>query len=228
MLAWMKSQAIEGTRALPLILFGAILLFFGFVAKSTYVVMAIGFVLVLAIDSVRKSSWWRAPLMVALLVISSKAAGALPASYMEARLEVEFPDNQPKSMWIAMGLNTGDVFGESMPGWWSGFALESQVRNEGDVAAQAEEAKGAIGQAVTRFASDPAYAAWFFSKKLGTEWLDPTFQSLYIASIGIMTPEGAAGTNAPDGRYDASRRGKERAPTHCHRGICRTRAVAQR
>ncbi len=61
MLAWMKSQAIEGTRALPLILFGAILLFFGFVAKSTYVVMAIGFVLVLAIDSVRKSSWWRAP-----------------------------------------------------------------------------------------------------------------------------------------------------------------------
>lgn len=203
MLAWMKSQAIEGTRALPLILFGAILLFFGFVAKSTYVVMAIGFVLVLAIDSVRKSSWWRAPLMVALLVISSKAAGALPASYMEARLGVEFPDNQPKSMWIAMGLNTGDVFGESMPGWWSGFALESQIRNEGDVAAQAEEAKGAIGQAATRFASDPAYAAWFFSKKLGTEWLDPTFQSLYIASIGIMTPEGAAGTNAPDGRYDA-------------------------
>ncbi len=83
-----------------------------------------------------------------------------------------------------------------MPGWWSGFALESQIRNEGDVAAQAEEAKDAIDQAVTRFASDPAYAAWFFSKKLGTEWLDPTFQSLYIASIGIMTPEGAAGTNA--------------------------------
>ena len=203
MLAWMKSQTLEGVHALPRILLGAVLLFCGFVAKSTYVVIAIGFVVVLAIDSIRKSSWWRAPLMVALLVISSKAAGALPASYMEARLGVEFPDNQPKSMWIAMGLNTGDVFGDSMPGWWSGFALESQIRNEGDVAAQAEEAKGAIGQAATRFASDPAYAAWFFSKKLGTEWLDPTFQSLYIASIGIMTPEGAAGTNAPDGRYDA-------------------------
>lgn len=204
MLLWMKSQRSSGGKSIAQLVSGGLLLLVGLIAKSTYILVAIGFIIVFAVDSARKSQWWRIPATIALLLLASNLAGSIPVSIMESRLGVTFPDNQPKTMWIAMGLRPDGVLGEGMPGWWSTFALDSQIRNEGDVAAQEHEAEDSIRDSLDHFAEDPAYAAWFFSKKAASEWLDPTFQSLYIASIGTMRPDAAPqGTNAPDNRYDA-------------------------
>ena len=79
-----------------------------------------------------------------------------------------------------------------MPGWWGTSALESQIANEGDVEGQEKDARERIEGSLRDFVENPAYALWFFAKKLGNEWLDPSFQSFYIADISTMTPEAAA------------------------------------
>lgn len=88
--------------------------------------------------------------------------------------------------------------------------MDSQIGSEGDVAAMSRDAQDSISMSLATFASDPSYAAWFFAKKLGTEWLDPSFQSLYIAGCGIMRADSQGRTHADDGRFDRQTR---RCPT---------------
>lgn len=199
---WLRSREQTGTRRRLYVLTGSLALAFGLAVKSTYVVVAIGFLLVLLIDCLRKRDAWAPAAFVVLLVVASQASGIIPQRIMEARLGYELPANQPKTAWIAMGLSDDSVLGADMPGWWSTSALDSQVASEGDVEAMERNAEDSITASLATFGGDPGYAAWFFGKKLATEWLDPTFQSLYIAGCGTMRPEAQARTNASDGRFD--------------------------
>ncbi len=200
---WMRSRNQARTKELLLLAGAFVLLTIGLMVKSTYLVAAIGALIVLLIDCARKRKPLIAALFVLSLLLANSISGSLPARVMEARLGYSLGENQPKLAWIAMGLSNDNVFEGEMPGWWGGSALESQARNEGDVEKQEADATQSIAQSVASFVNDPSYALWFFSTKLGTEWLDPSFQSFYIADIGTMTPEAStAGTSSEDRSFD--------------------------
>ncbi len=189
---WVRSRGERSGRELALLMGAFVLLAIGLMIKSTYLIVAIGALIVLLIDCVRKRTPLAAVLMVVSLLAANSFAGALPAKVMEARLGYSLGENQPKIAWIAMGLSNDNVFDGMMPGWWGSSALASQIANEGDVEGQERDARERIERSLKDFAENPAYALWFFAKKLGNEWLDPSFQSFYIADISTMTPEAAA------------------------------------
>lgn len=189
---WMRSRGETRAREFAMIAGAFVLLAIGLMVKSTYLIVAIGALIVLLIDCVRKRTPLAAVLMAVSLLAANAIAGALPAKVMEARLGYDLGENQPKIAWIAMGLSNDNVFEGMMPGWWGTSALESQIANEGDVEGQEKDARERIEGSLRDFVESPAYALWFFAKKLGNEWLDPSFQSFYIADISTMTPEAAA------------------------------------
>ena len=200
---WMRSRGKGRKEQVAELALAFLVLTLGLMVKSTYVVVVIGALIVLLIDCLRRRTPARAVALVASLLLANSVAGTLPAKVMEARLGYEFPENQPKLAWIAIGLSNDNVFGGNMPGWWGNSALLSQIENEGDVGGQTKDAVESISDTLASFANDPAYAVWFFAKKLSTEWLDPSFQSFYIADIGTMTEDAAPGeTNSEDRSYD--------------------------
>lgn len=199
---WLESKHSDAGGAATRVALGLIALALGLAIKSTYVVVAIGVLMVLLVDCLKKRDTRGAIAFVICLVAASKLSGLVPQAIIEARLGYELPENQPKTAWIAMGLSNDSVLGEDMPGWWSTSALESQVANEGDADAMGRDAQASIGGSLKKFTNDPGYAAWFFSRKLATEWLDPTFQSLYVAGCGVMRADAQSRTNADDGRFD--------------------------
>lgn len=199
---WERSRGAAGAARMAFVALGFVLLCLGLAVKSTYVVIAIGYLVVLLVDCLRKRDGAWGIAFAILLVVATRLSGAVPQAVIEARLGYELPANQPKTAWIAMGLSNESVLGQDMPGWWSTSALDSQIGSEGDVAAMSRDAQDSISMSLATFASDPSYAAWFFAKKLGTEWLDPSFQSLYIAGCGIMRADSQGRTHADDGRFD--------------------------
>ena len=200
---WMRSRDRGRKEQVAELALAFLVLTLGLMVKSTYVVVVIGALIVLLIDCLRRRTPVRAVALVASLLLANSVAGTLPAKVMEARLGYELPENQPKLAWIAIGLSNDNVFGGNMPGWWGNSALTSQIENEGDVEGQTKDAVESVSDTLAGFANDPAYAVWFFAKKLSTEWLDPSFQSFYIADIGTMTEDAAPGeTNSEDRSYD--------------------------
>ena len=184
-------RTVPAPRRAALVLLSAIPMSLMMVIKSTFVVIAIAVAIVWLIELLLhlgiKNAVCLASFVVALLV--SVAAGKLPQAYLENVLGYSFGQGMPKTAWIAMGLQNDSVL-SGMPGWWNGGALERQGETGNDYDSQVADAASDIIAEVKRMCGDPRYAAWFFAKKLGSEWLTPDFQSRYFAGINYEEVDG--------------------------------------
>ena len=154
------------------------------VIKPTFTIIAGGLVLMCAVWGLRRRWVLEVAASVVAFGLAVVLSGIVPVHAVEDLLGYSLPANPPKTAWIAMGLRDDGILGPEAPGWWSPSAINSQAEHDGKLAAQESDARASIVRSLAGFAHDPAYAARFFAKKLATEWLDPSFQSLYIASIG--------------------------------------------
>ena len=164
---------------------GAVVMVFALIVKSTFVIMLIALVLAWLILLVRER---RAPqvLIVLAAVVLVNAATSVPVHLLESTVGIDFGDGMPKTSWIAMGLSWDSYI--NRPGWWSPVQATHFAQVGADTEAQGAFAMESIKAALAGFLADPLYCTRFFVYKLMTEWLDPTFQSLYYSA----TSAGAA------------------------------------
>lgn len=121
------------------------------------------------------------------------AASSVPQKIMENILGYPLGKGEASTALIKMGLENEAVFGETMPGWYAANEADTWFALNNDYDATSEVYKQGIIDNVLALAQDPAYALWFFSTKLGTEWLVPDFSAYYFAGInGQYTDEAGA------------------------------------
>lgn len=161
---------------------GAVVMLLALIVKSTFVIMLIALALAWLIVLVRER---RAPqiLIVLAAAVVINALTSVPVRLLESTVGMSFGDGMPKTSWIAMGL-TWDPY-LNRPGWWSPVQATHFAQVDGDAAAQGAFAMEAIKTALGAFLADPLYCIRFFVYKLMTEWLDPTFQSLYYSATSV-------------------------------------------
>lgn len=120
----------------------------------------------------------------------------LPGVAFQSIAKVSLRDPLPRSAWIAMGLDESPL----APGWNSGISINLYQANGKDTAATDEAAKQHIRQRLDKFSSDPRYAVDFFSKKIVTQWENPTFQTLWTSFASDNPQE----VMVPDSKLKAS------------------------
>ena len=74
--------------------------------------------------------------------------------------------------YVAMGLQEGD----KAPGWYNGFNHDSYAKCDNDTEKHKEYSKKTIDKRIELFKSDFDYADEFFTKKIVSEWNNPTYQ----------------------------------------------------
>ena len=92
---------------------------------------------------------------------------------------VEFT-GKPLICWLAMGLQEG----ERAPGWFNAYIRLVAVENDYDSALMAQASAQEVLERIGAFAADPLYALWFFTKKILTQFCEPTFGALWNAFGG--------------------------------------------
>lgn len=150
--------------------------------KSTFVLLLIALVLAWAIVLVRER---RLPLILVVLIsafVVNKLSG-VPVHLLEAVVGASFGDGMPKTSWIAMGLTWDDFLDN--PGWWAPEQAVHFASVDGDTALQGAYAMDSIKDSLASFVADPLWCIQFFAIKLATEWLEPTFQSLYYSATSV-------------------------------------------
>ena len=78
-----------------------------------------------------------------------------------------------------MGLNESWM----APGWYTKLGLETYLNSNFDSTAANKTAKADIGKRLDKFFSDPAYAYDFFSKKIVSQWNEPTYESIWVSKV---------------------------------------------
>lgn len=128
--------------------------------------------LILLIKRPRLSS----ALCLALTLAAVVALRALPQQYYERRCGESFGGGIPQLSWMAMGMSEG----KSCSGWYDTRYTADAYKAAGYDRAETERAaRAAIDARLDYFASEPTEARRFFSRKLLSQWNEPTFQGLW-------------------------------------------------
>lgn len=177
-------------KKVALVLLSAIPMSLMMIIKSTFIVIAMAIAIVWIIELLLHFGVKNAVCLISFIVamVLSNAAGKLPQSYFENALGYSFGQGMPKTAWIAIGLQDNSVL--DMPGWWNAGALKRQNDTGNDYEKQADGASEDIKTELVKMLHNPAYTAWFFGKKLGSEWLAPDFQSRYFAGVDYENIDG--------------------------------------
>ena len=158
----------------------AVLMACSLVVKSTFILLLMGLVIAWLLFAVGRRRYVALPvILVAALAVN--AVPGLATRATESAVGADFGDGMPKTSWIAMGLRSDSVSG--VPGWWSFVPSDYYLQTNGNAEAQSALAVESIVGSLQGFACDPASAWSFFKDKLSSEWLDPTYQSLYYSAL---------------------------------------------
>ncbi len=132
-----------------------------------------------------------------LLIIAFLIQAKLPAVVTKAVTGIT-PGNGASSLsWIAMGLQESGL----AEGWYNGYNIDTINEYDFDSELQAKASKQAISERITYFAGNPHYALQFFTRKITSQWNDPTYESYWIlrtldnSSANIFSDSEEAGTD---------------------------------
>ncbi len=138
---------------------------------------AMTIVLVLRIVQSRR---WADLICLVLCAVSVLGIPSAIQKYYEERTDFDFGKGIPMSSWAAMGLNESYI----APGWYNGaFTVTNFHSHENDPDLAHEASMKEIKERLDLFREDKEYTLDFFSKKIKSQWNEPSFQSIWTNQV---------------------------------------------
>lgn len=142
--------------------------------KQNYFIFLIAYVLLSLYESMRQKKKY--VLWGILAIVASIAAIKTATVVTEQIIVTRMTGGVSAWSFIAMGMQEG----ERGPGWFNGYNAEVYALSNYDPELQKQLALASIKERTSEFASHPAYFIDFYTKKLDSQWNNPTIQSLWI------------------------------------------------
>ncbi|MBR1623981.1 MAG: hypothetical protein IJ675_08770, partial [Pseudobutyrivibrio sp.] len=157
----------------------AIALGLSFVIKASAMIflVALGiFAIILGLKE--KVKWYKVVSLVAALGISVMIFSAVPKTILSKTTGLEIRSD---GIWafIAMGLQEDGT----APGWYNGYCLNVYYDNNRDSELAEQIAKEETFNRLNYLFSDKHHAYEFFSKKIASMWIEPTYSSYWINQV---------------------------------------------
>ena len=155
----------SGVLVMMLSLAAAVLL------RGNSLIILIAIACVLAVEAVSRKKW---SYLLCILLLCAGAAGGRQAlnRYYEAKSGTALNEGMPSVLWIAMGMQEGDM----EAGWYNGYSIYLYQ----DVCHYDEPTAQALGFAEVKarakvFLKDPLYGVNFYFRKFASQWNEPTY-----------------------------------------------------
>lgn len=148
--------------------------------KTNYYIFLCGIIIIFIVSLVRNFNIKKV-ILACLFIISFVCISSGYKAFVKYGLNINLPEGVPMINFIYMGI---DEPINCSPGWYSGkntmLYHESLYNKETDV----ERALNLISSRLSYFASKPKACIEFFATKLGSTWLNPTFQTVWCSLPG--------------------------------------------
>ena len=100
---------------------------------------------------------------------------------MKEKYDVKFSKGVPMITYVYMGMQET----EGTPGWYTNIVLDLFAKHMFETEPTAEEAKELLNERLAYFADNPGEFISYFAQKIGSTWLNPTFQTVWCSLPGI-------------------------------------------
>lgn len=108
----------------------------------------------------------------------------------EQAIGVEIGKGIPAITWVVLGLQDSrtddvhvDIYRKRLPGWFNGYSetLWEQTGHNTEATSQASQAL--IKELIHTRWNEPGHGSSFFATKIASSWLEPTYQSVFVAYL---------------------------------------------
>lgn len=160
-------------------------------AKYNNMIYLAAFAIVLIIHTIIKKKWQSIAFALAICIATVGTSNLVIMSY-ENRANVELTSGVSQTLYLDMGLNESYM----APGWYNAIALNNYKSHGCDAKLSSEQAWADIKARLSTMGNDLDYAVDFFSKKILSQWNEPSYESIWISKVKSHTNELGAIGNA--------------------------------
>lgn len=155
--------------------------------KYNNMIYLVAFVIMLVIHIVKKKRWQSA-VIAAALIAAVLGSNALVIKHYESRADVEFTEGVSQVQYLDLGLQESHM----APGWYTSIGLQTYKnyylvpKFNGVPDASAKNANDKSWEDIEKRMddfSDAEYTLDFFSKKILSQWNEPTYESIWISKV---------------------------------------------
>ena len=150
------------------------------ILKSNYQIFLCGIILILIFDIIKK--WNRQSLLILPIFLFGYFLINFGYSAFLKYNNVILPEGVPMISFVYMGMDEPTDFS---PGWYNGVTIELYGDNDFDNKKTSEVTKKLINERLNYFIKNPNEFLNYYSQKIGSTWLNPTFQTIWCSIPGI-------------------------------------------
>lgn len=148
------------------------------IVKYNNMIYLIAFVIMLVVYTVKYKKWQSIAFALAIIVATFGSSSLIIMSY-EARSGATFASGVSQVLYLDEGLQESG----RAPGWYSGTGKTIYLNNRFDDEAANAQGWEQIDQRMDALGSDLEYGLNFFSKKILSQWNEPTFESIWVSKV---------------------------------------------
>ena len=175
-----------------------ICMFFAMLLKSTMAYCLLAMIVVWIISALKSKKFKHA--VCVLIALACFMSNNIAVSAISSSFNQNAKNGLPSTVWIAMGTDPVRKIGPNNPGWYSGYPASFDVKtyNKENIK---KDSTWRLANNIKHFVNNPSDALSFFTKKLASEWLEPTYESLLASSWRWRGPSGQALLSRKMNRY---------------------------
>lgn len=148
------------------------------IVKYNNMIYMVAFAIMLIVHTVKQKKWQSIAFAVAIVIATFGSSSLIISSY-ESRSGATFANGVSQVLYLDEGLQESG----RAPGWYSGTGKTLYLNNKFDDEAANAEGWEQIGQRMDAFGDDMEYGLNFFSKKILSQWNEPTFESVWVSKV---------------------------------------------
>lgn len=162
------------------LLFAGIFIGIAILLKNNYQIFLCGIIVVIILNIIK--NWNLKILLIVPIFMIGYFSVNLTYSAILKYNDVNLPEGVPMISFVYMGM---DEPKNLSPGWYNGITIKLYGDSGFDQEKTSEITKELIGERLKYFLQNPKEFVNYYAQKIGSTWLNPTFQTVWYSLPGI-------------------------------------------
>lgn len=156
----------------------ALLMALAVVAKYNNMIWLAALSIALIIYVIKTKKWVHL-VSIAFVIFIAVGSFNLAIYGYEKRSGVELGDGVSQLLYFDAGINESSM----APGWYNDLGKSTYLKANCNKEAAEQVARTDIEQRLNKFSNDKPYARDFFSKKILSQWNEPSYESIWVSQV---------------------------------------------
>ena len=164
------------------LIFAGVFISLSILIKSNYNIFLCGILIVLVLDIIKKWKLKIFAIVPTLFLIGYLFVNLGYNAVIQYKYNIHLPKGIPMITYVYMGMAETQT---RTSGWYTGEILKTYEKNNYDNNETSKETQESIKNRIKYFYNNPKEFMKYYYEKIGSTWLNPTFQTVWVSSPSI-------------------------------------------